>query len=590
MAKVYKGGEFLVSESVCGDIFSPEDFSDEQRQIAATTEQFITNEVLPKIEEIDQQNFALVVETLKKAGELGLLMIDAPEEFGGLDLDKATSMLVTEKIAPGGSFAVAYLAHNGIGTLPLVYYGTDAQKRQYLEKIISGEWMAAYCLTEPGSGSDALSATTNAVLSEDEQHYILNGTKQFITNAGFADLFTVFAKVDKEHFTGFLVERTVEGVSIGPEEKKMGIKGSSTTQVIFDNVKVPVENLLGEIGKGHKIAFNVLNVGRFKLGALVTGMAKHAIGEAIKYANERKQFNRPISSFGAIQQKLADMTAATYASESLVYRLAGQIDDRLATLDKGSDNYYAEYQKGIEEYAAECAIAKVYCSEVLAEVVDEVLQVFGGYGFVSEYPAERFYRDERIQRIYEGTNEINRILIPGVFLRKEMKGELPLQEAAVAAFNDLAAGPNTSTGDGVFAEENALLVDLKRLFLVVIGTAVQTYQNELQNEQEVLMAVADVAIQIYALESVVLRAEKTYAQVSAAKQGNLVSIVKICAFDASEKLITAAKKATYFMAEAVSVSAVIEGIHKLGSYDATGLLRAKRSLAKAAIDSEKYIF
>ncbi len=333
--RIFKGGEFLVTEVRGEEIFTPEDFTDEQRQIAETTQQFVTNDILPHAEEIEHQDFTKVVEGMRKCGELGLLMIDAPEQYGGLELDKATSMLVGEKIGPSGSFSVAFAAHTGIGTLPLIYYGTAAQKEQYLGKIISGEWIAAYCLTEPESGSDALGARATATLSPDGKYYLLNGTKQFITNAAFADLFTVFAKVDKEQFTAFLVERDFAGVSIGPEEKKLGIKGSSTCQVILDNARVPVENLLGEIGKGHKIAFNVLNVGRFKLGAGVTGAAKGALGVGIKYANERKQFGRQISSFGAIQEKIADLTADLFASESLVYRLAGLLDSKLGTIDQG---------------------------------------------------------------------------------------------------------------------------------------------------------------------------------------------------------------------------------------------------------------
>ncbi|HSG94183.1 MAG TPA: acyl-CoA dehydrogenase family protein, partial [Afifellaceae bacterium] len=385
--KILKGGEYLIAETDCADVFTPEDFSDEQRAIAATTEQFVEKEILPHVDEIEQQNFELVVAGMKQCGELGLLMIDAPEEYGGLELDKATSMLVGEKIASSGAFSVAYAAHTGIGTLPLVYYGTKAQKDQYLEKIITGEWLSAYCLTEPGSGSDALGVQSTAVLAADGKHYILNGTKQFITNGSFADLFTIFVKIDKEHFTAFLVEKTFDGLVVGNEEHKMGIKGSSTTQIILDNCKVPVENVLGEIGKGHKIAFNVLNVGRFKLGACVAGAAKYALREGLKYANERKQFGKSIGSFGAIQEKIADLSADIFASESLVYRLAGLLDDKLATIDKSVENYYEEYQKGIEDYSAECAIAKVFCSDVLARTVDEVVQIHGGYGFVSEYPA-----------------------------------------------------------------------------------------------------------------------------------------------------------------------------------------------------------
>lgn len=589
--KILKGGEFLITETPSADVFTPEDFSDEQRAIADTTEQFVDNELLPKIDEIDQQNFDLVIEGMRKCGELGLLMIDAPEKYGGLELDKATSMLVGEKIAPSGSFSVAFAAHTGIGTLPLVYYGTEAQNQQYLEKLISGEWLAAYCLTEPGSGSDALGAQASAILSDDGSHYILNGTKQYTTNGGFADLFTVFAKVDKQQFTAFLIERTFDGLIIGPEEKKMGIKGSSTTQVILDNCKVPVENILGEIGKGHKIAFNVLNVGRFKLAACVTGAAKNALMEALKYGNERKQFGKTIASFGAIQEKIANMSADIFASESLVYRLAGLLDDKLATIDKGIDNYYVEYQKGIEDYSAECAISKVFCSDVLARVVDEVVQIFGGYGFCSEYPAERFYRDERINRIFEGTNEINRLLTTGMILKKSMKGELPLQAEAMKAFEALMTPSFEELDDSIpFIAEKTLLQNLKTLYLILAGSAVQKFMLKLENEQEILMAAADISIQIFAIESSVLRAEKILPTLSAAKQEQLKAVAKVFTFNATEEAASAAKKCAYFIEEGDNLLMLLSGVRRFTKYDATGLLQAKRVVAAAAIDAEKYIF
>jgi alkylation response protein AidB-like acyl-CoA dehydrogenase len=589
--RIFKGGEFLVTEVTSDEIFTPEDFTDEQRQIAETTEQFVTNDILPHAAAIEEQDFSKVVEGMRKCGELGLLMMDAPEEYGGLNLDKATSMLVGEKIGPAGSFSVAFAAHTGIGTLPLIYYGTEAQKEKYLGKIISGEWISAYCLTEPESGSDALGAKATATLSEDGSYYLLNGTKQFITNAAFADLFTVFAKVDKKHFSAFLVERGFEGVSIGPEEKKLGIKGSSTCQVVLENAKVPVENLLGEIGKGHKIAFNVLNVGRFKLGAGVTGAAKEALGVGIRYANERKQFGKTIGSFGAIQEKIADMTADLFVSESLVYRLAGLIDNKLATLEQGIPDYYEEYQKGIEEYAPECAIAKVFCSDVLAEVVDEVLQIHGGYGFVSEYPAERFYRDERINRIFEGTNEVNRLLIPGMILRKSMKGELPLQKEAMKAFESLMTPSFEEIDDSVlFAGEKVLLKNLKTLFLILAGAAVQKYMDRLQNEQEILLAAADMAIQIFALESSVLRAEKAFPHASENKKELLQAAVKAFAFKATEAVGTAAKKGAFYIEEGDTLTMILSGVRRFAKYDASGLLQAKRRLAAAAIESEKYIF
>jgi alkylation response protein AidB-like acyl-CoA dehydrogenase len=589
--RIYKGGEFLVAEVACDEVFTPEEFTDEHKQIAETTEQFVENEIVPHIDEIEDQNFDLVVDAFKKCGDLGLLMIDTPEEYGGLELDKVTSMLVAEKIAPAGGFSVAYAAHTGIGTLPIIYYGTEAQKEQYLPKLVSGEWAAAYCLTEPGSGSDALGARATATLSEDGSHYILNGTKQFITNGSFAKLFIVFAKIDKELFTAFLVEKGFEGLVIGSEEKKMGIKGSSTTQVILDNCKVPVENLLGEAGKGHKIAFNVLNVGRFKLGACVTGAAKQATLVGVKYANERKQFNQSISAFGAIQEKIADLTADTFAAESLVYRLAGLLDTKLATIDRDIDNYYVEYQKGIEEYATECAISKVFCSEVLARVVDEVVQIHGGYGFVSEYPAERFYRDERINRIYEGTNEINRLLIPGMILKKSMKGELPLQSEAMKAFESLMTPSFEELDESIpFAAEKALLNNLKTLFLILAGTAVQKYMTKLADEQEILMAAADIAIQIFALESAVLRAEKACRTASEQKKAQLKAVVKVFAFSATEIAGSAAKKGAFYIEEGDQLLMVLSGVRRFAKYDATGLLQAKRLLAQAVCGEEKYLF
>ncbi len=586
-----KGGEFLVAETDCNDIFTPEDFTDEQKQIAETTWDFVENEILPITDEIEEGRFDLVVEGMKKCGELGLLMIDGPEEYGGLELDKATSMLAAEKIAPAGSFSVAYACHTGIATLPLVYYGTPEQKAKYLDKLLTGEWMGAYCLTEPGSGSDALGARATAILSDDGKHYILNGTKQFITNGSFSDIYTIFAQVDKTKFTAFLVERTFEGLEVGAEEKKLGIKGSSTTQIILNNCKVPVENVLGEVGKGHKIAFNVLNVGRFKLGAAVTGAAKHALEIGIKYANERKQFGTPIGQFGAIGGKFANLQAELFASESLIYRLAGLLDDKLATIDKSIDNYYEEYQKGIEEYAPECAIAKVYCSEALAHTVDEVVQVHGGYGFTSEYPAERFYRDERINRIFEGTNEINRLLIPGMILKRAMKGELPLQAEAMKAFESLMTPsfPDLDENDP-FASEKDLLKNLKTLFLILSGAGVQKYMEKLADQQEILMAAADMAIQIFAIESTVLRAEKSWAQASDKRKELLKAVVKVCAFNATEIAGSAAKRGAFYVEEGDTLTMILSGVRRFAKYDASGLLEASRLLASQSLEEEKYLF
>ncbi len=588
--KLLKGGEYLTRETSCEDIFTPEDFTDEQRQMGQTTEQFVEKEIKPHIKAIEEQNFDLVIEGMQKAGELGLLRMDTPKEYGGLELDKASSMLVAEKISSAGSFAVTYGSHTCIGTLPLIYFGTDDQKEKYLEKIISGEWCAAYCLTEPGSGSDALSAQATAVLSDDGSYYILNGIKQFITNGGIAEFFTVFAKIDKEHFTAFLVEKSFQGLTVGPEEKKLGIKGSSTTQIILDNCKVPMENLLGEIGKGHKIAFNVLNVGRFKLGAMANGSSKLALNDAIKYANERKQFNTTLSKFGAIQEKIADISAYLFASYSLVYRLAGLLDENIATIEKGVDNYYELYLKAIEEFSPECCISKVFCSEVLARTVDEVVQIHGGYGFIQDYPAERYYRDERGNRIYEGTNEINRLLIPGIVLRKAMKGQLPLQSEAMKAFESLMTPSFEELNESIpFAKEKAMVKSLKTLFLILSGAGVQKFMDKIGEEQEILLTAADLAIQIFALESAVLRAEKILPTVSENKKILINAAVQIFTFEAAENAGRAARKGVFFIEEGDALAMILSGIRRFTKYDATGLLTAKRILADASFEAEKYV-
>ncbi|HYG70086.1 MAG TPA: acyl-CoA dehydrogenase family protein [Anaeromyxobacteraceae bacterium] len=587
-ARLFKGAEYLITEAAKDDVFTPEDFTEEQKQIGETAESFVRDEVAPREAELEKHAWDVAAALMRKAGDAGLLMIDVPESYGGLALDKATSMLAAEKMGAGGSFSVSYAAHTGIGTLPLVYYGTEAQKAKYLPKLVSGEWTAAYCLTEPEAGSDAMGGKATATLSPDGKHYVLEGTKQFITNGSFANLFTVFAKIDKKHFTAFLVERTFPGVSIGHEEKKLGIKGSSTTPVILENALVPVENVLGEIGKGHKIAFNVLNVGRFKLGAAVTGAAKHAFATGAAYANARKQFGVPIARFGAIGEKLADLTASLYASESLVYRLAGLIDDRLATIPKDAPNYYQLYQQGIEEYAIECAIAKVFCSEVLADVVDEVVQIHGGYGFTQEYPAEKYYRDERINRIFEGTNEINRLLVPGTILRRALKGEIPLQKEVMKALDALMTPSFEELPAVPFAAEKATLAGLKKAFLVVSGAAVQRHGEGMKDEQELLLALADVAIQIFALESVVLRAEKLRPSEGDAKRALALAAVKVQAFAAAEKVASAARKAAFYAAEGDTLTMLLAGIRRFTKYDATGLLEAKRRLASAALERERY--
>ncbi|MFH0784803.1 MAG: acyl-CoA dehydrogenase family protein [Pseudomonadota bacterium] len=571
--KIFSGGDFLTQEVACQDIFIPEDFTDEHKQIANTTEQFVTCEIQPLNKEIEAKNFDLLLEKLEECADLGLMMIDAPEEYGGLSLDKVTSMLVTEKMAFALNFGLTYMCHTGIGMLPLIYYGTAEQKERYLGKLMRAEMIGAYCLTEPGSGSDALGAKSTAILSADGLHYVLNGTKQFSTNAGFANLYTVFAKVDKKHFTAFLIERTFPGLTLGPEEKKMGMHGSSTRQVILDNVKVPVENVLGEVGKGHKIAFNVLNVGRFKLGALCVGQKKYALSEGARYANERQQFGVPISSFGAVQEKLADVTALTFAAEAVVYRLAGLIDDRLATLDSKRDDYYVLHQKGIEEYAGECAIAKVFCTEAAAKAIDDILQVHGGYGYIAEYPIEQLYRDERVQRIYEGTNEINRLLIPGLFLRKGLKNRVP------------APGLESCNAQ-VFAAEKALLGGMKRIYLAFSDYIVNIFGAEVTQEQEVLLAMADAAIQIFAMESALLRAEKACDRVTGHKRLLYQAVAGLCTFNARQEFVCAVEKSAVFLES----NALLDSIKSETAYTPKGLLAGKRLIAKEISQVEKYIF
>jgi butyryl-CoA dehydrogenase len=585
MASELRGLEYLLAESEASDAFTPEDLSEEQRQIGTVAEQFARSEVVPRLGEIDAGNHALVVELLRRCGDLGLLATEVPEEYGGLALDKATNVLISEKLGTTGSFGVAYMAHTGIGTLPLVYYGTEAQKARWLPKLVSGETPAAYCLTEPGAGSDALGARTVATRSSDGRHWLLDGTKQFITNGAFAKVFTVFARADREHFTAFLAERGTEGLTVGAEEKKLGIRGSSTTQIILEGAKVPVENVLGEIGKGHKIAFNVLNVGRFKLGAIAVGSAKACFEEGVRYANLRKQFGVPIASFGAIREKVAGMVAAIYAAESLAYRVAGLIDRRLAAIPKGAPGTSEAVQAGVEEYAAECAIAKVLGSESLAYVADEVLQIHGGYGFTQEYVAERFYRDERINRIFEGTNEINRLLVPVTLLRRGQKGPLPLGPAIARAREAAAAAARAVPGP--LGAERAAIAGLKTAFLLAAGAAASRFEGKLKDEQELLLALADVAIQVLSAESALLRAEKHRAAGGAA-QALRDAAAKAVTFDAVEAAATAARRAAYQLADGAEAAALVEAIARCARYDASGLRAARQRLAQAALEVERY--
>ena len=503
------GGSFLIEDIGPQDIFTPEDLSDVQRQIERTTTDFAEKQVRPQIAAIEAKNFEVTRGLLRKAGELGLMSIDVPEEYGGLEMDKVTSALIADKIAACGSFSVAFSAHAGIGTLPLVWYGTAEQKEKYLSKLASGEWIAAYALSESSSGSDAMNIRTQAKLSPDGKHYVLNGEKMWISNAGMASLFTVFAKIDGEKFSAFLIEAGTPGLTVGPEEHKLGIRGSSTCTLILNDCQVPVENLLGEAGKGHHIAFNVLNVGRYKLGASTIGGAKYAYRDGILYARERIAFSKPIASFGLVQEMIADSAAAIYAGESLVYRVVGAIDRSLAELDKISATRMQDIQRGIEEFAVECSIVKVWCSEMLDGVVDQMLQLHGGYGYVEEFPAERSYRDSRINRIFEGTNEINRLIISGFMLRRAMQGRIALLPAIQRVMDEVLAGPAArEERSGELANQHALLANAKKLALFCAGAASQKFGSALADQQEIMGALADMMMEVLVLESAVLRTEK----------------------------------------------------------------------------------
>src|SRR5271170_3954395 len=503
------GGSFLLEERQTADVFIPEDFSEQQQMIGQTTEEFAINEILPQAEKIEHKDYSISRALLKKAGDLGLSGVEIPEAYGGLEMDKVTAAIIADHMAKYAGFATTWGAHSGIGLLPIVYFGTEAQKNQYLPRLAAGEIVGAYALSEASSGSDALNCRTRAELSPDGTHYVLNGEKMWITNAGFADLFTVFAKINGDQFSAFLVERTFPGFSVGAEEHKMGIRGSSTCPIILNDCKVPAENVLGEIGKGHVIAFNILNVGRFKLGAMCVGGARVSSASAIGYAKQRKAFGKVIADFGLVREKLANMATLLYVGESMVYRTVGMMDVALAEVDKSSANAAQETRKAIEEYAVECSIIKVWGSEMVDYVVDEMVQIYGGYGFVEEYPAERAYRDSRINRIFEGTNEINRLIITGFLLKRAMSGQLPLMPAIKKLMDEVLSGPSMSEDlEGALPEERKLVNQAKKLGLFAAGAATQKYMHAIQDQQEIMGAIADMTIETYAMESAVLRAQK----------------------------------------------------------------------------------
>ena len=590
--KPIKGGEFLIRKTSPADIFIPENWTEEQRMIADMCHDFIDTEILPHMDRIDSMEEGLMPSLVEKAGALGLLGMSVPEDLGGMGVDFKTSLLATEYLASGYSFSVAYGAHTGIGTLPLLYYGTGDQKKKYIPKLASGEWKASYCLTEPGSGSDANSGKTKAVLTEDGKHYVVNGQKMWITNAGFANLFTVFAKIDDDDkLTAFLIEADSEGITLNPEEKKMGIKGSSTRQVFFNDVKVPVENLLSERENGFKIALNILNIGRIKLAAGVMGGAKQAITESVRYANDRLQFGREISKYGAIRYKLAEQTIKTFVNESAIYRAGQNIDDAIAGyvaagMDKGEATL-----KGIEQFAPECAILKVSGSEALDYVVDEAVQIFGGMGYSAESSVERAYRDARINRIFEGTNEINRLLTVDMVLKRAMKGELDLMGPAMAVAGELMSIPEF--GDkptDVLGNEALYLEGFKKTVLMVAGSAVQKLMQSLSKEQEVLMNIADLSIYTYLAESALLRVQQMIELKGEQACEAQIAIVKTYFYDVADEISKAAKDAINSFAEGDEAKMMLMGLKRFTKTEPFNPKAARQLIATRIIEANKYCF
>ncbi len=591
--EIVKGGGFLLQETVPTTVYSPEDFTDEQRMIGQTTEEFFDKEVIPRHEQIESKDYELQRQLIKQAADLGLINAHIPEEYGGLELDHVSNMLIAEQMSGQASFSTGFGATSSIGLLPIVLFGTHEQKKKYLPKIGSGEWIGAYCLSESGSGSDALGAKSTARLSEDGQHWILNGEKMWITNGAFADVYTVFAKVDGDKFTGFIVERNDPGVSHGNEEHKLGQRGSSTTPVLMQDAKIPKDRLLGEIGKGHLIAFNVLNFGRIKMGAGAIGGAKRVLGQAAKYAAERHQFGRAIASFGAIKYKLAEMVARVYAGESAVYRTAGMIETKEETIDKKNP---AEFMKAIEEYAIECAIIKVAGTETLFYCADENVQIHGGNGFTMDYPAEGVYRDCRVNRIYEGTNEINRLLIPGQLIKRAMKGGLPLFAAAMKLQEELLAGPSFDPSFGMdeddspLANERKLAANAKKVALALIGSATQKFQTALSEQQMILCWTADVIIEAFQLDSAIARTAKLIAKDGADKHQSAIDATRLYTHDAILRIEIAAKNALAAISEGDELRMMLVALKRFTKMEPLNTAAIRERLADKVVQAGGYIF
>jgi alkylation response protein AidB-like acyl-CoA dehydrogenase len=583
------GGSFLLESRRPDEVFTPEDFTEQQRLIGQTAEEFTVNEILPNVEKMEHKDFSISRALLKKAGDLGLTGVEIPEAYGGLEMDKVTAAVIADHIAQYAGFATTWGAHTGIGLLPLVYFGTEEQKKKYLPRLAAGEIVGAYALSEASSGSDALNCRARAQLSSDGNHYILNGEKMWITNAGFADLFTVFAKIDGEKFTAFLVEKTFPGFSIGGEEHKLGIRGSSTCPIILNDCKVPSENLLGEIGKGHIIAFNILNVGRFKLGAMCVGGARVSLEDAITYAKQRKAFNKVIADFGLVREKIANMATLIYVGEAAVYRTVGMMDGALNEVDKSSADAMKETRKAIEEYAVECSIIKVWASEMVGYVVDETLQIYGGYGFVEEYPAERAYRDARINRIFEGTNEINRLIITGFLLKRAMSGQLPLMAAIKKLMDEVLSGPSMSEDlEGALAEERKLVGQAKKLGLFTAGAATQKYMQAIQDQQEIMGAIADMTIETYAMESAVLRAQKIVETKGEAAAALPIAMTRVYLSQAMEKVESAARKVIAAVADGDMLRTQIAILRRLAKHEPFNTVELRQQIAQTVIERGKY--
>lgn len=589
MTKLVKGGQFLVEETDYKSVFTPEDFSDEQKMVANTAEQFAMNDVLPLVEKLENHEFEHSVKLMRQAGELGLLGADVPEAYGGFEMDKISSALIAEKFAVVGGFSITHGAHVGIGTLPIVLFGNEEQKKKYLPNSVTGEKISAYALTEPSSGSDALGAKTTAKLNEAGTHYVLNGEKQWITNAGFADVFVVYAKIDGEHFTAFIVEKDFPGVSVGPEEKKMGIKSSSTRTLILEDAEVPVENLLGEIGRGHIIAFNILNIGRYKLGVGTIGSSKRALQLSLEYANQRKQFNTPLSSFNLTKEKFATLASELYAAESLIYRTVGYFDERQGALSPEEQKDGKAIAAAIAEYAIECSINKVVGSEVLDHIVDEAVQIHGGYGFMQEYEVERMYRDSRINRIFEGTNEINRMIVPGTFLKKAMKGELPLLQKAQSLQQELLMMMPEAPGNEPLAQEAAIAENAKKLGILAAGLAAQTYGKKLDAEQEILVNIANIANDVFAIDSAVARTLKAIDRDGEEAAKQKVLYTEIFAQEALARIEAEAKEIVVASTDGDNRRMMLSALRKLTRFEPHNLIAKKREAAAGLIEAEKYI-